>query len=259
MSRTLNIVLPIAGRGSRFINAGFDLPKPMIPVCGIPMLQWVVANLRPRRNHRFIFLALREHLEQSGLGALIDTIAPQSIVIPVDAVTQGAACTVLLARELIDSEDPLMIANTDQYVDLPIDDYLEAFDANGMDGFIMTFTASDPKWSYARVADDGRVLEVVEKKVISRDATVGVYNYRRGSDFVCAADEMIQKDLRVNGEFYVAPTYTQMIGRGAAVGIFSIDNLGTGMHGLGTPEDLAAFTAGEISRKLVDRISGDVR
>jgi len=250
----LNIVLPVAGRGSRFINAGFNVPKPMIPVHGMPMLQWVIANLRPRNPHRFIFLALREHLE-SGLAALMARIAPSSIVVPVDAVTEGAACTVLLAREHIDSFDPLMIANTDQYVDLAIDRYLDAFDASGLDGFIMTFTADDPKWSYARLGGDGRVIEVVEKKVVSREATVGIYNYRRGSDFVRAAEEMIAKNLRVNDEFYVAPAYNQMIERGAAVGVFNIDNLGTGMHGLGTPEDLAAFVANDASREFARRTS----
>ncbi|HJW92582.1 MAG TPA: glycosyltransferase family 2 protein [Thermoanaerobaculia bacterium] len=251
----LNIVLPVAGRGSRFVSAGFAVPKPMIPVHGIPMLQWVIANLRPRTPHRFIFLALREHLE-SGFRALLDQLAPDSIIVTVDTVTEGAACTVLLARAFIDSSDPLMIANTDQYVDLAIDDYLDAFDASGLDGFIMTFTANDPKWSYARLASDGRVTEVVEKKVVSRDATVGIYNYRRGSDFVHAADEMIAKNLRVNGEFYVAPAYNQLIERGAKVGVFNIDNLGTGMHGLGTPEDLDAFLANDASRTFARRVSG---
>jgi NDP-sugar pyrophosphorylase family protein len=250
----LNIVLPIAGRGSRFVNAGFEVPKPLIPIHGIPMLQWVVANLRPEQPHRFIFMALLEHLEHSEMAAFIERIAPGGIVIPVNAVTEGAACTVLLARDHIDSDDPLMIANTDQYVDLPIDDYLDAFDASTLDGFIMTFTASDPKWSYARLGSDRRVLEVVEKKVVSHDATVGVYNYRRGSDFVRAADEMIRKGLRVNGEFYVAPTYNQIIEHGGAVGVFCIDRLGTGMHGLGTPEDLAAFVADDLSRMRVSRI-----
>jgi len=250
----LNIVLPIAGRGSRFLNAGFDIPKPMIPVLGAPMLQWVVWNLRPKEAHRFIFLALEEHLENSGLPDLIERIAPDSVVIPVRAVTEGAACTVLIARDLIDSSNPLMIANTDQFVDLRIDDYLEAFNASGLDGFMMTFTASDPKWSYARLGEHGRVLEVVEKKVVSHYATVGIYNYRSGADFVSAADAMIAKNLRVNGEFYVAPAYNQMIESGASVGVFSIDNLGTGMHGLGTPEDLAMFVTSEICREVSGKV-----
>ncbi len=253
----LNIVLPVAGRGSRFLKSGFTLPKPMIPVHGMPMLRWVVANLRPRQPHRFVFLALEEHLEQSGLRDLIESIAPGSRVIPVQNVTEGAACTVLLARDFIDTDDALMIANTDQYVDITIDEYLDAFDASGLDGYIMTFRADDPKWSYARLGEDGCVLEVVEKRVVSNHATVGIYNFLHGSDFVRAAHEMIARDLRVNGEFYVAPSYNQMIEQNARIGIFDIDRIGTGMHGLGTPEDLRVFLANDFSMLAALKIAGE--
>ncbi len=243
----LNIVLPIAGRGSRFAAAGCVEPKPLIPVRGKPMIELVVDNLRPARAHRMIFVALREHLAQWGIGAVLERIAPGCRIIPVDAVTDGAACTVLLASRMIDGDDPLMIANTDQFVAADIDDYLAASDEPGCDGLIMTFRASDPKWSYVRKDHEGRIVEVVEKKVVSGEATVGIYNFRRGRDFVRAANHMIAKNLRVNGEFYVAPAYNQLIAEGAVLRTFEIEREGVGMHGLGTPEDLQRFVKGDIT------------
>lgn len=237
----LNIVLPIAGRGSRFAVAGYPQPKPLIPVRGRPMIELVVENLRPARAHRVIFVALREHLEQWDIGSVLARAAPGCAIVPVDTVTEGAACTVLLAEALIDNGDPLMIANTDQFVVVDLDCYLAESDSAGCEGLIMTFAASDPKWSYIRKDGDGRIVEVVEKQVVSNEATVGIYNFRRGRDFVRAARRMIAADLRVSGEFYVAPAYNQLIREGALIRSFAIEGEGVGMHGLGTPEDLQRF------------------
>ncbi len=239
----LNIVLPIAGRGSRFAVAGYAQPKPLIPVRGKPMIELVVENLRPARAHRVVFVALREHLERWDIGAVLQRASPGCAIVPVDTVTEGAACTVLLAQAFIDNDAPLMIANTDQFVVVDLEQYLAQADAPGCDGLIMTFAASDPKWSYVRKDPAGRIVEVVEKKVVSREATVGIYNFRRGADFVRAARSMIAADLRVNGEFYVAPTYNQLVAEGADIRSFAIEGEGVGMHGLGTPEDLQRFLA----------------
>lgn len=238
----LNIVIPMAGRGSRFAQAGFRDPKPLIPLGGRPMIQWVIDNIRPRRPHRFIFLCLAQHLvDYPAVPSTLRQLCPGCEIVELREVTQGAACTVLLARQFIDSADPLMIANSDQYVDLEIDDYLARGDAAAADGLIMTFWADHPKWSYCGMRSDGTVAEVVEKRVISHEATVGIYNFRRGSDFVRSADRMIARDERVNGEFYVAPVYNQLIADGARVIVHNIGRDGAGMYGLGTPEDYRAF------------------
>ncbi len=239
---TLQIVIPMAGRGSRFANAGFTTPKPLIPVGGRPMIEWVIDNIRPRRAHRFIFLCLAEHLETyPEVPAELRRLCPGCEIVPVATVTEGAACTVLLARRFIDSADPLMIANSDQLVELDINDYLAAADAPGVAGLIMTFWSDHPKWSYCRLRPDGDVTEVVEKKVVSNEATVGIYNFREGRDFVRAADAMIAANLRVNNEFYVAPAYNQLIAEGARIITMKTGREFAGMHGVGTPEDLAAF------------------
>jgi dTDP-glucose pyrophosphorylase len=206
------------------------------------MIQWVIDNIRPTRAHQFIFICLEEHLYRyPEVPAKLLELCPGAQIIRVKEVTEGAACTVLLAREYIDNDSPLMIANSDQIVDLPIDDYLATGDQGGVSGLIMTFWADDPKWSFCRMRDDGSVSEVVEKEVISNEATVGIYNFARGCDFVKAANRMIQRDLRVNGEFYVAPCYNQLIEEGAKVVVARTGKEREGMYGLGIPKDLEFF------------------
>ena len=248
----LNIVIPMAGRGSRFANEGYVLPKPLIPVHGIPMIKLVIANLMPQRSHRFIFLCLKEHLEKYHIDKSLKEWAPGCEIVVVDKVTEGAACTVLLARHFINNDDELMIANSDQWVDTDIDNYLGLLDIDRLDGLIMTMWADDPKWSFVRFNNVWHVTEVVEKEVISNEATVGIYNFRKGAAFVSAADKMIKKGLRVNGEFYVAPAYNQMIEDGAVIGYFNIGGVGNGMYGLGVPDDLSKFVELPISKSLIE-------
>lgn len=251
----LNILIPMAGRGSRFASAGFDLPKPLILVHGqVPMIRLVIENLRPRRqDSRFIFLCLAEHLRDHDLENQLRSWAGESAqIVTVEGVTEGAACTALLARDLINSDEPLMIANSDQYVDIDLDKYLES--APGADGLIMTMTASDPKWSFIRLDDNLTVTQVVEKEVISDEATVGIYNFAAGRDFVRAGNAMIARGLRVNGEFYVAPVYNQLIEEGAVVRHFNVGAEANGMYGLGIPADLHAFEDWQGSGPLVHRV-----
>ena len=146
-----------------------------------------------------------------------------------------------------------MIANSDQYVELPIDEYLDTQDTRAADGLIMTFWSDHPKWSYCRLDREGQVTEVVEKQVVSNDATVGIYNFRHGSDFVAAAEEMVRRDLRVNGEFYVAPIYNMLIERGMKIIVKPTGREYDGMHGLGTPEDLDRFLVSPCYSRLVGR------
>lgn len=237
----LNIVIPMAGAGSRFASVGYREPKPLIPIQGVPMIRLVINNLRPRIPHRFIFICQAAHVEAYGLTALLQEWAPGSVVMGINGLTEGAACTVLTARALIDNNDPLMIANSDQWIDTSIDGYLQGMEDSHSNGYIMTMRADDPKWSFVGLDAQGLVTRVVEKQVISNEATVGIYNFRRGADFVAGADAMIASDLRVNGEFYVAPVYNTLIAQGHKVGIYNIGEVENGMYGLGTPADLDIF------------------
>lgn len=237
----LNIVVPMAGAGSRFAKAGFKNPKPLIDVLGRPMIQVVVENLTPSCEHRFIFICQKEHVAAYGLKDKLSSYAPGCEVVEIDGLTEGAACTVLAAKALFDNADPMMIANSDQFVDMDINQYLQDMDTRALDGLIMTMTADDPKWSFAEIDANGFVTRVVEKEVISNEATVGIYNFRRGAEFVSGAEKMIGEKKMVNGEYYVAPVYDELIGAGDHIGVFNIGAEGNGMYGLGIPSDLEKF------------------
>lgn len=246
----LNIVIPMAGRGSRFADAGFTCPKPLIPVHGKPMIQVVIENLRPRCEHRFIFICQNKHIQEYNLKQLLSTLTPHPILIGIDGITEGQACSVLLAKSFINNEAPLLTANSDQFIDASIDDYLDDMEKRSLDGLIMTMKSDSPKWSYARTDEHGMVIEVAEKRVISADATVGIFGFRHGQDFVAAAEQMICMDMRVNGEFYTSPCYNYMIQKGKRIGIWGIGTEGNGMYGLGIPEDLTYFLSHNISKKV---------
>ncbi len=230
--KNFNVLVPMAGAGSRFSQAGYIFPKPLIEVNGKPMIQLVVENLGIDAN--FIFIVQKEHYEKYHLQYLLNLIAPNCKIVQVDGVTEGAACTTLLAKEFIDSDSPLIIANSDQVVDWEPSKFYYSMVSDNIDGGILTFKGSHPKWSYAKVDEDGFVSEVAEKRIISEDATVGVYFYKKGSDYVKYADEMIQKNIRVNNEFYVCPVYNQAIEDGKKIKIFEAQK----MWGIGDPDSL---------------------
>jgi beta-phosphoglucomutase-like phosphatase (HAD superfamily)/dTDP-glucose pyrophosphorylase len=231
----LNVLIPMAGAGSRFANAGYTFPKPLIEVRGKPMIQVVVENMNIEAN--YIFLVQKEHFEKYNIKYLLNLIAPGCKIVQVDGLTEGAACTTLLAKEYIDNDAPLVMANSDQFVEWNSNECMYAFSADSIDGGIITFEATHPKWSYAKLGEDGFVTEVAEKKPISNLATVGIYYWKHGSDYVKYAEQMIAKNIRTNNEFYVAPVFNEAIGDKKKIRVKSIDK----MWGIGTPEDLEYF------------------
>lgn len=235
----MNIVIPMAGLGSRFAKAGFDKPKPFIDVLDKPMIVRVLENLK-YKDARYILIARKEHLTKEK--KLVDEIKNNFNVefIPIDKLTEGTACTVLYARKYINNDTPLMIANSDQIVDINIADFINDSFKRGLDGSILTFIDKEknPKWSFAKLNND-LVVEVKEKEAISEFATVGIYFFNKGKIFVESAIDMIIENDRVNNEFYTCPVYNYTIKSGAKVGIYNIDF--EQMHGIGTPEDLQKY------------------
>ena len=250
MSDKVNIVIPMAGRGSRFANAGYKEPKPLIPIFNKTMIEVVVSNLTPKRKHRFIFVCQNEHIKEYGLKDKLTKLDKDVEIIGIDEITEGQLCTVLKASDFINNEEALMTANSDQYIDFDINDYLEYMESKEYDGLIMTMTSKDEKWSYAKIDDSGIVIETAEKKVISNEATVGIYNFKAGKDLVKAADKMIQDNIRVNGEFYICPVYNYLIKEGYKTGIYNIGEEYNGMYGLGIPKDLEFFLKHPISESV---------
>lgn len=233
--KKLNVLIPMAGLGSRFEQAGYSFPKPLIEVNGKPMIQVVVESLGIEAN--YIYLVRQEHREKYSLDYLLNLITPGCKIQPVLQTTEGAACTTLLAKDLIDNDAPLLMANSDQYIEWSPDIFFHTMNSEKADAGILTFTATHPKWSFARVDDDFNVIEVAEKKPISNLATVGVYWWKHGKDYVKYAEQMIAANKRVNNEFYVCPVFNEAIADGKRVKIFGVNK----MAGIGTPEDLKAF------------------
>ena len=232
----LNVLIPMAGAGSRFQQAGYTFPKPMIQVHDKPMIQVVVDNLGLEANYHFV--VQKEHREKYNLDTFLNLISPGDCkVIEVDGMTDGAACTALLAKEFIDNDNPLFFANSDQFVEWNTVEFMYNMQETNADGGIVTFKATHPKWSFAKVNDDGLVTEVAEKNPISNNATIGYYYWKHGSDFVKYAEQMIEKDIRVNNEFYVCRVFNEAIQDNKKIRPFEVN----GMWGLVTPEYLQYY------------------
>lgn len=229
------VVIPMAGLGSRFSQAGYTFPKPLIEVNGKPMIQVVVENLNIEAE--FIFIVQREHYEKYNLNYLLNLIAPNCKIVQIDGLTDGAARTVLKAVDFIDNDSHLIIANSDQFIEWDSNRFYYSCEDEKVDGGILCFNATHPKWSYAKLDESGYISEVAEKKQISNNATVGVYYFNKGSDFVKSANKMIEKDIRTNNEFYVCPVYNEAIENGLKIKPYMCDK----MWGIGTPEDLNIF------------------
>lgn len=236
IDKKLNIVIPMAGMGSRFIEGGFTDPKPLIKVKDKLMIQLVCENLNIDAN--YIFIVRKEHYEKYNLKSILNIIAPNCQIIQVTEVTEGAACTVLLAKQYINDDNPLIIANSDQFIEWNSGEFYHSFlNTENCDGIILTFEANDKKWSYAKTDDNGFVTEVKEKEIISNHGTVGIYGYRKGSDFVKYSEQMIEKNIRVNNEFYVCPVYNEFIKDNKTIRIYDVKK----MWGLGVPSDLHQY------------------
>lgn len=236
----MNIVIPMAGAGNRFKEAGYTFPKPLIEINGKPMIQVVVENLNIDGN--YIFITQKEHYERYNLNYLLNLLSPKCKIICVDKLTEGAACTTLLSEQFINNDEPLLLANSDQFVEWNSNEFMYSMIADDIDGGIVTFTATHPKWSFARTGPNGFVEEVAEKKPISNIATTGIYYWAKGSDYVKYANQMISKNIRTNNEFYVCPVFNEAILDGKKIKTFPVQN----MYGLGTPEDLQNFLSNNI-------------
>ncbi len=233
--KNINIVIPAAGLGIRFANAGYTFPKPLIDVNGKPMIQKVVENINIKG--RFIFIVQKSHYEKYNLKYLLNAVSPGCVIIQTNGLTDGSACTLLLAKKYIDNDDPLIIANSDQLLEWDANYFVYASMSEGVDGSISTFENNHPKFSYASIDDDGYVKEVAEKLVISNNATTGIYFWKKGCDCVKYTEQMIDKDIRTNGEFYNCPVYNEAIQDGKKIKTVKADRFWC----IGTPEDLQYY------------------
>ena len=228
----LNVLIPMAGHGNRFKEAGYTFPKPLIDVIGQPMIEAVVKSLGIKAKYTYV--VQKEHYEKYNLYYLLNLITPECNIVQVEGVTEGAAVTALMAKQFINNKKPLITANSDQILDWNSREFLYNLISKNADGGIATFNSTHPKWSYAKADDSGLVSEVAEKKPISNLATVGIYYWKHGSDFVNYAEQMIEKNIKTNNEFYICPVFNEAIQDGKRIYAVNVKQ----MWGIGTPEDL---------------------
>jgi hypothetical protein len=232
--KKINILIPMAGNGKRFLDAGHNLPKFLIDIFGKPMIENVVNSLNLDGN--YIYIVQKKHYNQYNLEPLLNSITPGCEIIQLDEKTDGAARTTLYAENIINNDNPLIIFNSDQIIEWDSKSF-ENFIDRDLDGVVITFKAEGPKWSYVKINDLGLIDEVAEKIQISNDATAGVYYWSKGSDYVTSAKQMIEKNIKVNDEFYVAPVYNEAILNNKKIYAFPLKK----MWAVGTPEDLEIY------------------
>tara|TARA_R110001592_G_scaffold19312_1_gene79406 strand:- start:2302 stop:3021 length:720 start_codon:yes stop_codon:yes gene_type:complete len=230
----MNIIIPMAGKGSRFKTSGYTLPKPLIPIEGKPMIQHAVDTLGIKGN--FIFITQKEH----NLSSHLETIYPGCKVIEIDYITKGSACTILLAKKYINNNLPLIVTNCDQVMWWDDKSFATFVKNYPYDGFVVTYTENTPKNSYVKLDKEGFAVEFAEKKVISSISLNGIHYWKHGKDFVYSAQTMIENNETYNGEFYVAPSYNSLVKNGKKIGVYHIPN--EQHNAVGTPEDLIKYT-----------------
>jgi dTDP-glucose pyrophosphorylase len=229
----------MAGEGKRFIDGGYQLPKPFIDVNGKPMIRRVLDNLKIK-DARYILLSRNEHLlnYQSYFDEIVTD--PNVKVISIDSLTEGAAMTSLFAFDQINNNYPLLIANIDQIVDIDVEEFISDAINRRLKGSILVFESNDPKWSYVQVDNDGWFKKLKEKEVISNLATVGMYFFSSGKEYIKFAIEMIIRNDRTKNEFYIAPIYNYIHKiYPNSIRVYKIEK--SKMHGIGTPKDLENY------------------
>jgi NDP-sugar pyrophosphorylase family protein len=237
----------MAGTGSRFKSAGYTTLKPLLPIGRIKMIELVIENLDSPAVSKIVLVALSDVIQSASLSDLSARYQNRIEIVSIDSLTDGPATTCMLARANLNEDDPLVIANSDQFLDVSMSQEYEEWNE---DGFVWCMNDDDPKWSYARLDENNNLVEIIEKVVISNLATCGVYGFAKAKYFFDAYIEMSARNDRTNGELYVAPTYNYLSSRGLKIRAKSLGKTATVMHGLGVPDDYETFLKTDIPAKL---------
>lgn len=234
----MKILVLAAGGSGAFEKAGYPYPKNLVEIHGKPLLQLVLENCAIA-GAEFIVVLPKEEASKYHTDQVVHLLYPEAKVLLSPVPTSGAACTALLAVGEIDNGEPLLIVNGDQILQVDHGKLVEEFLRRDLDGGIPVFEDVHPRYSFVKVSEEGFVVEAAEKRPISKMATAGRYFFRKGEDFVRAAQQMILKDANVDGSFFVCPAYNEAILEGAKIGVSVVPrNL---YHTLGSPQDVAEY------------------
>ena len=243
----VQLVIPMAGDGTRFANAGYSVPKPLLSIHGRKMFEIVLSNLSNRYVKKALLVAKAEWELEAVIAELKEVSSFPLELLELSALSEGPAHTVEFAEKNLDMELPLVIANSDQYLDYNFEDFYECLCDGQMQGAVLTMVDNNPKWSYASLDSNGDIVSIIEKVVVSDHATAGIYGFSKASFFFDALAQMKAQNARVNGEFYVGPVYNYLDTTNGKVANFDMGPVGNVMHGLGVPEDFEAFLQTQTS------------
>lgn len=229
------LIIPMAGRGSRYANVGYTTPKPLIEINGKPMLYHAFQSVKDVPYEKVIFIALKEHEQTYGVSKLIkEQIVADFELILLDDVTEGQLCTVLTASEYFQHNQSILIAASDSYIESNIAEDLKNTQA---DGIISVINLPGEQWSFAKTDESGKVIEVAEKTRISDHASTGIYYFKDAKRFEQHAQQLIQQKETTKGEYYIMPLYNKLIAEGAQIQL----SHAKAMWDMGTPEAKLKF------------------
>lgn len=228
------LLVPMAGKGQRFINQGYTTPKQFIDIGGKSMIEWSFKSF-DWENCDVIFIVRRDSIDEYNADQKLRSIFGDNIrIVVAEQDTDGTVCSCLLARDYINKDVPLGITTLDVYFEPK---YILSNLDTSLDGCLLTIETDNPAYSYTKIDNSGLVLETAEKQIISTHGNVGYYCFTRGSDFVKYAEIMIEENIRSKNEFYVAPLYNLLIKDGLKINTQSINN----QYHMGTPDELDFF------------------
>ena len=227
-----NIIVPMAGRGQRWIDAGYTFPKPLIEIENKPMIELVLKNINLEGN--YIFICLKEHIEKFSLDTVLKNLKPDCKIISIDEITDGAASTILKAKDMISKDDPIIVANCDQLIDWSSSRFIDFINKKNPDGALVTYTSTHPRNSFVKTNEENQVIEIAEKKPISDIANAGIFYSKSGKDMILAIENMINKNIRTNNEFFLSTAFNEYDLKKSKILTYHVKEV----KSMGTPEEL---------------------
>ena len=254
MKKNITLIIPAAGLGSRFRDTGILTPKPLIEIGGIPMILWVIYNFKLEANDHLIIIGKYSDNLESQLKTVLSKMKFKVTFIEIEKVSNGAAQTVSFAFKHLEKENAVIVANSDQFIEISLLPFLSEIRGCKNAGEILTMVATGSKWSYVRKNSEGLVIEVKEKEEISKEATVGIYAWSEPQNLEKSINAMINSRDMTNSEYYVAPSYNYLLKNNLRVGTYLIGDHGKIVNGIGTPEDLKKFVDKDSTQIFLQKI-----